>query len=337
MARMKVTHIINRLKINPIPVLLASKSEAIVYFTKRDLLGGSVPPINYVWDLPEVKKTTSGQQVDGSWKGPGKKSEIYPAYHHSLVETFKRFRILVKRYEFNRESPVIEKAAELLFSCQTEDGDIRGFIGNQYATYYTGEVLALLIKAGYAEDKRVERGMQWLLNMRQNDGGWTIPMITHKLDRETWYRLTSQYTEPLEPDRMKPFSHNWTDMVLRAFAAHPRYRHSPEVLKAAELLKSRFFQPDVYSSYKNAGYWTRFQFWWPNLLTALESLLLLGFSLKDPDIKKALDWFIINQPGDGLWDMAYSARGKNSGKVVDREWLSLEVCRMLKGYAQADV
>ena len=41
-------------------------------------------------------------------------------------------------------------------------------------------------------------------------------------------------------------------MFLRAFAAHPKYRQSREALKAADLLKSTFFQPDVYSSYKDA-------------------------------------------------------------------------------------
>ena len=49
------------------------------------------------------------------------------------------------------------KAAEFLFSCQKEEGDIRGFLANQYATYYTGAIMALLIKAGYEDDPRIER------------------------------------------------------------------------------------------------------------------------------------------------------------------------------------
>ena len=266
----------------------------------------------------------------------GNKPVVYPAHHYSLVETFKRFRILAERYQLNRENPVLEKAAEYLFSCQTNEGDIRGFIGNQYATYYTGYVLSLLIKAGYEDDKRVEKGMQWLLKMRQNDGGWTIPILTYKFDRETGYRLTSQYAEPVEPDRTKPFSHNWTNMVLQAFAAHSHYRHSKEARMAANLLKSRFFQPDVYSSYKAASYWTRFQFWWPNLLTALESLLHLRFNKNDPDINTALEWFINNQASDGLWNVSNDIKNKTAinGKTTEREWLSLRICRMLKGSSE---
>jgi hypothetical protein len=226
-------------------------------------------------------------------------------------------------------------AAEYLFGFQTGEGDIRGFIANQYATYYTGEVLSLLIKTGYADDPRVETGMEWLLGMRQYDGGWTVPILTHTFDRETGYRLTSTYMEPVEPDRTKPFSHNWTDMVLRAFAAHPVYCHSEEAWKAGELLKSRFFQPDVYNSYKEARYWIRFVFWWPNLLTSMESLLLLGFSPDDPDIRKGLEWFLENQQEDGLWKCEYG-RKSSAEKPVERAWLTLRICRMLKGFLGGD-
>jgi hypothetical protein len=183
-------------------------------------------------------------------------------------------------------------------------------IANQYATYYTGAIMAHLIKAGYLDDPRVERGFQWLLSMRQDDGGWTVPLLTHSLDRETQHRLTSQHADPVEPVRSKPFSHNWTDMVLRAFAAHPRYRESEEARAAGHLLKSRFFKPDVYSSYKAASYWVRFAF-------------------------TALDWLIEHQEPDGLWKVTY-VKGKNP---VDNErnrerrlWVSLAICRILKRF-----
>jgi hypothetical protein len=121
-------------------------------------------------------------------------------------------------------------------------------------------------------------------------------------------------------------------MVLRAFAAHPRYRHSQEAISAGALLKSRFFKPDVYSSYKAASYWVRFQFWWPNLLTAIESLLAIGFPKDDPDIKTALDWFINHQADDGLWNTSYDSPNKTvTAKSTEaRQWSSLAICRILK-------
>jgi hypothetical protein len=321
----------SQLNKDTIPALVTSSNQAIVYFAGRDLLDEQVKSIVYVWGLPEPQKLILRQQTEGSWRKTADKSDTYPPHHHRLVETFKRFRVLVERYDFNNNHPSIKKAAEFLFSCQAEEGDIRGFIGNQYATYYTGYILSLLIRAGYESDPRVEKGLQWLLSMRQNDGGWTVPILTHRFDRETWYRLTSQYMDPVPPDKTRPFSHNWTDMVLRAFAVHSRYRKSDEARVAGGLLKSSFFEPDAYTSYQSPRYWTRFAFWWPNLLTTLESLALLGFTADDPDIKRGLDWFIENQQEDGLWKLE-SNKDINPRDTEERLWLGLAVCRMLKRY-----
>jgi hypothetical protein len=324
---------LKQLPISPVAALLSSHNKALEYFVERDLLNKAVAPIDEVWHLPEPQRLLKKQQPDGFWSVSGRKPEIYPPGHYKLVETFKNFRILVERYEFDRRYLPLQKAAEYLFSFQTPAGDFRGMLANQYATYYTGYFLSLLIKAGYQDDSRVIRGMEWLLSMRHNDGGWTIPLLTHKYNREEWYRLTSTYVEPLEPDRSQPFSHNWTNMVLQAFAVHPEYRHSVEAREAGLLLKSRFFQPDVYTSYQAAGYWARFAFWWPNLLTALDALYSLGFNKDDPDIQKGLDWFIRNQQKDGLWNISPQDKPSATKKYTEeRLWLGLAISRLFKWY-----
>jgi hypothetical protein len=316
---------------DPIPNLLAAKNQAIVYFTKHVLLGEKVEPVSHIWELPEVKKILDKQQPDGSWKRTGKDKDVFPPNHYTLVETFKNFRQLIEEYAFTKTHPAIPKAAEFFFTFQTKDGDFRGFIGNQYAPYYTGYLLSLLIMAGYSSDPRVEKGLNWLLSMRQIDGGWTIPMLTHKLDKATQNQITSRFAEPIQPDRAQPFSHNWTDMALRAFVVHPVYRKFQGIVAAGRLLKSSLFQPDNYSSYRDVAYWTRFTFWWPNLLTALESLRPLRFPATDPDIKKALDWFVENQQKDGLWKIEQDKEIKDNQKE-EQLWLSLRICRLLKKY-----
>ena len=227
----------------------------------------------------------------------------------------------------------IQSACEFVFSCQTEEGDIRGMIGNQYATYYTGAISAVLIKAGYAMDKRIQKALEWLLTMRQNDGGWSIPILTHYVSKNDMNRLTSTQTEPLKPDRTQPFSHHWTDMVLRGFAAHPQYRKTKEAHDAGVLLKSRFFQKDVYNSYKSEHYWGRFAFWWSNILTAMESLKLLEFNKDNPDIRRGIVWFIDHQQPTGLWKLSYfpdKTMKKTKKNREDQAWISLRICRLLK-------
>jgi hypothetical protein len=325
-----------RLKVDPIPPLLSSGDEALVYFTRRDLLGEDAGPVSRLWELPGAQKILKKQQPDGSWPRSGEQK--HAAINYGLIETWRWFRFLVEQYGFTRQHPGARRAAEFLFSCQKEEGDFRGFLANQYATYYSGAIMALLIQAGYAEDPRVEKGFQWLLRMRQSDGGWSIPMITHKLDRATQYRLASEYAEPLQLDRSKPFSHNATGMIIRAFAAHPEYRRSEAAKTAAGLLKARFFQPDAYTSYQAASYWVRFEypFWWNDLVAALDSLSLIGLSKDDAHIKLGLDWLANHQEASGLWKVSYSKpdeQEKDIAKIRTMKlWLSLAICRVFIRY-----
>jgi hypothetical protein len=320
------------LRYDPIPPLLTN--EALEYFTRRDLLDEPVGPVEHLWKLPRAQKIAARQQEDGSWKRPGKQK--HDAINHNLIETFRQFRFLVQMYGFTRESPIGEKAAEFILSCQTEEGDIRGILANQYATYYTGALLFLLVEAGYGDDPRAENAFQWLLAMRQDDGAWSVPMITHKLDRDTQYELSSEYREPLQPDRTKPFSHNATGMILRAFAAHPRHRKDEAAIHAAKLLASRFFQKDAYTSYQAERYWIMFQYpyWWNQLVAALDSISFIGISKENDNVNKALNWLIEHQQESGLWKSSYAESGKaHAGSKGSEHWVSLAICRVLKRYA----
>jgi squalene cyclase len=318
------------LKYDPITSLLKSNNKAINYYTKTDLIGDSTEKINLLSTL-EVKYILSKQEKNGSWK-PAKNTG-YPPDNKKLVETFRNLRTLVRKYRITRDITQIQLASEYMYTWQTKEGDFRGFIGDQYATYYTGEILAILTLAGYRDDQRTINGLEWLLSKRQEDGGWTIPMLTHKLDRKTSYRAVTEPWKVYEPIREMPFSHNWTDMVLRAFSVHPKYCKRKEVLNAAELLKSRFFKPDVYGSYKAASHWVTFTFWWPNIVTSLDSLSRLGYGLDDKEIKLAVEWLQDNQQENGLWRLSYKkgSKRKDSRKEKEREeWLTLEICRILK-------
>jgi hypothetical protein len=325
---------LSQFNFDPIAPLLSSGNEAIIYFVQRDLLNVFVGPIDQLWQLPGVLKILKKQLGDGSWPRSGE--EKHPAINYHLIETWRWFRYLVEIYGLNRRHPQASLAAEFLFSCQTEAGDFRGILANQYATYYTGAILALLVQAGYAQDERVEKCFQWLLSMRQADQGWSIPMITHKLDHETQYRLSSEYAEPIELDRSKPFSHNATGMILRAFALHPTYRSSQAGVIAGNLLKSRFFQEDAYTSYHSVDYWVRFEypFWWNNLVSAMDSLSRLGLTRDDPQIMQALDWFRQHQQEGGLWKVSYMNPGENEKDTVKikemKLWISLAICRIFK-------
>lgn len=277
-------------------------------------------------------KIVEKQNSDGSWKYHGGKIELRSQRNYNQLETYRILGVLIELYGFTLEHEVVRNAADFLFSFQTSKGDFRGIYGDQYTPNYSAAIMELLTKAGYNEDSRIEKGFKWLLKIRQNDGGWAIPMRTISgKDSLTLMQALKKKT-PVDPDRSRPFSHLVTGVVLRAFAAHPKYRGVSEAKRAGELLKSRFFQPDKYPDRKTPSFWTGFSypFWFTDLLSSLDSLSLLGFKRQDPDINKALEWFLDKQQKDGLWKLRMLKTGRKDLNL----WIGLAVCRVFKRFRE---
>jgi len=135
--------------------------------------------------------------------------------------------------------------------------------------------------------------------------------------------------EPVQPDKSKPFSHLVTGIVLRAFAAHPRYRNAEEARRAGELLKTRFFKPDTYPDRKAPSFWTKFTypFWFTDLLSSLDSLSLMGFTIEDPHVEKAVRWLMDRQQEEGLWRVNMLKPREDKDLKL---WVSLAICRVFK-------
>jgi len=320
--------LLTHLKYNPIKALLAFDNSAINYFVKRDLESQQVPPVDTIWTLPEVIKILRKQQQDGSWKYPRKMGDMQRPYN--MLETFRQIGILIEMYGLNSNNEAIENAAKFLFSFQTEEGDFRGIYGNQYSPNYSATIVEHLIKAGYENDKHIIKCLEWLLTMRQDEGGWVIPVRTRLKTLSEMYNLR----ETLQPDRTRPFSHFATDIILRAFASHPDYSNRQEIWHAGELLKSEFFMPDKYPDHKSASSWVSFQFpfWWSHLLSSLNSLAEIGFKETDTNIHEGLDWFIKNQDKYGLWPTGYGSDKTNPNRKGIKFWVGLTICKMLKKY-----
>ncbi len=317
---------LQHLRADPLPTLeSAASDQALTYWLRQSVLDEGVPPVQSLWTLPAAVKLLRAQQPDGSWRWRGRA----PSYaNYDLLETFRALRILVVQYGLDRSHPQIERAAEYVFSSQTEEGDIRGILGNQYMPYYHGMLLELLIRAGYEDDLRVMSGLDWLLSVRQGDGGWIIP-VQGLPARSKTERLWSE--RPVEPDRSLPHSHLATGMALRPLALHPVYQKRMEVRRAGVCLKERFLKPDRYNDRRSAGYWTKFQYphWWTDILMGLESLLCIGFTADDADVHRALTWYAENQSPDGLWPTGYD-KGRKAEEM--RRWVGLSTCIMLRRF-----
>ncbi len=144
---------LDALNTSPLPVLLNAQDKALDYFVRRDLLRETAAPPETLWHLPEADRLIKKQQANGSWKYAGKTDT--PRQNYSLLETYRRLRLLVEQYALTRAHPALPKAAAYVFSCQTDEGDIRGILGNQTMPYYHGAILELLIKAGFVDAPQI--------------------------------------------------------------------------------------------------------------------------------------------------------------------------------------
>jgi hypothetical protein len=318
---------LNELRFNPVPALLESRDAAVPFFTRRDLLGEAVESVEQLWESPAVVRLVRRQLPSGAWKYPAPRTELRSIDNYNQIETFRVLGELVEKRGLHSGHPAIRRAARYVLGHQSVDGDIRGIYGSQYSPNYTAALLELLIKAGAASNPQVRRGCRWLLSIRQDDGGWAIPLRTIGGN----FRPSALRAPVIQPARSRPSSHMVTGVVLRALAAHPEYRTSVAARAAGMLLASRFFKPDVYPDRRAATFWTRFgyPFWFTDLLSALDSLSRLGLSRDAPPIQRALRWFIRHQHRSGLWKLRVTRGRRESDHDA---WLTLAICRVYKRF-----
>jgi hypothetical protein len=296
-------------------------NKAIITFIKKDLLGESVN-IEQLWTLPRVKNLLRKQQPNGSWTYPNKNAILRSPTNYTQYQTYKTVAELVEFYGFSKNHKAIRKAAQYLFSFQTTQGEFRGMYGNQYSPNYSASITEFLIKAGYT-GTRIKESLNWLLAMRQDDGGWAIPLRTRKKKLDALKQKTT-----IEPDTTKPFSHLVTGIVLRPFALRREYRTN--VKDIAMLLADRVFTRDKYPDRRGVEYWTKFTYpyHWTDILSTIDTLTRLGIK-HHPKLLEIQRWFQHHQREDGTYDVHVMAGAKY--KDV-KYWITLQYLKVLQRF-----
>jgi hypothetical protein len=304
-----------------IEALLNTGNNAVITFTKRELLREEVD-VESLWTLPQVKKLLGKQQQDGSWTYPNKKATLRSPTNYNQYQTYKTLAELVDFYGLNKKHEAIRKAANFLYSFQTKEGEFRGIYGHQYSPNYSASITEFLIKAGY-EGTRIEKSLNWLLKMRQDDGGWAIPLRTRNEKLEV---LSKKKT--IEPDKAKPSSHLITGIVLRPFSLLDEYRI--KVKNAGMLLADRVFTRDKYSDRQGVEYWTKFTYpyHWTDILSTIDTLTMLGIK-NHPKIDQIRQWFERHKQENGMYKVDVMAGAKY--KDV-KYWITLQYLKVLKRF-----
>jgi hypothetical protein len=165
--------------------------------------------------------------------------------------------------------------------------------------------------------------MQWLLSMRQDDGGWAIPTRTLGLSLNAM--LTAG--ETFEPDRGRPASHLITGIVLPALAAHPANgtRLTPAAPPGWSSRGSSAGTSTPTGLRRRIGSSSPIPSGGPACCARSAPSPGSACGAGDPDIARSVAWFIDHQDHGGLWN---TGRNRPKGSHSDL-WVGLAICRML--------
>ncbi|MGD9962682.1 MAG: hypothetical protein AB7S97_02110 [Thermoplasmata archaeon] len=281
-------------------------------------------------------KLLESQRPDGTWPistprrieeeaGPG------PPYGWTQITMVRNLYMLFE-YWATRDMGHIEDSLELLLSWQGEDGLIRGPERDDIPRPYNyGLTLGAFLKFGMKGDMRVERLLQGLLKLQRHDGGWNIPYIQDMrylpdykyMKRDEFLRLKVEGRLPdYDPSDYEDVpSCIWTTLgALRGISMYRSLTGEKRVKKAAEFVLDRFFKRNHHSSYYMSEHnWTMLKFptYYGSGLTALDTLVHLGFGPEDERMEKPIKWLLGARAKDGLWHRSERPH------PLDDQWISL--------------
>jgi len=340
---------------SPIKWLLEESNPSVRYFTLRDILDTNEddPQLKAAKQaIPEsqvVKKILQKQKPEGYWEEPA--DPYHPKYKSSYWQIMTLGQLGIDKTDEN-----VEKACEYIFQYQLDEGGFSSYTSkkalkehvvlrekgkklaspNQWITSVvrehqysclTGNMVAALIRMGYADDPRVRKALEWLVKIQNKDGGWLCP-----------------YWQAHIKDKHGCFY--GTICPLEAFSEAPRENLTKETVQAIErgaefLLMHRLFKADHHSYKVINQSWLKFGFPWfygYNILRGLDVLTRLGY-VNDERLNNALDILLQKRQSNGTWILESAPIGRMQTNIEVKgkpsKWITLIALRVLKRISSA--
>lgn len=341
------------LKADPITWLTDRDNPSVRYLTLIHLLGFSQdhPEVlearRAITSNPRVVKILSKQGPEGQW---GSAAEPYlPKYKSSYWQV-----MILGMLGLRRTLPSVRKAIEHVFQFQHPEGGfsecgevgarkeyqylkeraekkervmppehqwIQEHIHEFQLTCLTGNVCLALIRLGYASDRRVKRGLKWLVKVQNEDGGWLCPYWkAHTKDKHGCFMGT---ITPLD-----------------AFSELPARFSTSEIVNSMEtgiefLLKHRLFRADHHDFKVIKESWLTLGFpqFFYDILRGL-SVVCKAEHADDRRIDEALIILLKKQQDDGRWILESSPVGRMQTNLERKgkpsKWITFNALRVIK-------
>ncbi len=315
-----------------IPLLLADRSPALRYLVLRDLLKRKSKDEELIElkNLKDEDRLLTGlltsQNKDGSW------TEIDRA-GITQGPTTRTTSFALQRLSYmglEKHHPSIERGVNYLFSQQAPDGswampsaydgisDRRN--GYTMTPLQTSIPLLGIAAAGHGEDQRAERGYDWLLEQRLEDGAWPTGKIGEVFGYQAGYR---------KMPHSKWGCRTNTTLALTCLAFHPKRRTSKPAQRALDLLLARETKDRKNLGYNIArlvgveehrGHLTYHARFDPALI--LDLCGRIGASKEDERVIDLIEWIENSRNEYGIWE--YQPHPEAS------RWITFDILRSLE-------
>lgn len=318
--------------------LLENDNPSVRYFTLRDLL--ALPESDrevrkakaQIMEAGIVPAILARQRPEGAWEEPGR---FYRAKYSGTVW---QLIILAELGADGRDSRV-KKACEYILS-HSQDLESGGFSqstavragGGRHGEVIpclTGNMVWSLIRFGYLDDPRLQRGIAWLTTYQRFDDGEGEAPSGWPYDKYEmcWGKHTC---------------HMGVVKALKALAEIPEGQRSTEVRetieKGAEFLLIHHVHKRSHNLRRLAKPgWQKFGFplmYQTDVLEILGILTKLGY--RDERMQEAIDLLISKQDENGRWKLENTFNGKFQVDIErmgePSKWITLNALRVLKGY-----
>ena len=326
---------------DPIDWLLEENNPSVRYFTLTDILGKDQND-DEVKEAQEkimaegiVPKILNKQKTGGYWE-TAENFYIRTKYKGTVWQF-----IVLSELHADGNNEKIQKTCEFILQNSQDklsggfstSGGENGGDQNHVIACLTGNMLWGLIRFGYLEDHRIQKGIDWIVKYQRFDDGVTKAP-------EGWpYNVGSKNGEACWGTHT---CHMGVVKNLKALAEIPPSKISDGVMDIINKAAEYMLNHHVYKQSHNLDAvakqeWVQFGFplfWKIDALEVLDILTKIGF--KDDRMKDAIDLIVSKQNENGRWILEKSFNGRMQANIEQKgkesKWITLFALRVLKRF-----
>jgi len=326
------------LKADPVNWLLEKDNPSVRYFALSQLLDKPESSSEVQAAKKEIMLTgavpniLAKQNVGGYWEAPEK---FYTAKYKGTVWQL----IILAELGANGNDERVKKACEFILA-NSQDHKSGGFSawlsvtvsGGRYSGVLpclTGNMVWSLIRLGFLDDPRVQRGIDWIVQYQRFDDGEAYPPKIWPYEK-----ATSCFG--------KHSCHMGVVKSLKALAEIPAEKRSKAVDDTIErgveyMLKHHIHKRSHNLSKVSKPGWLKLGFPLMYQTDVLEILgILTKLGCKDERMQEAVDLVIAKQDEQGRWNLENTFNGRFQTNIEQKgsnsKWITLNALKALKRF-----